>query len=93
MPPITVTMKDSIRTENPMPGVSDRTGRGKRAGEAGQHAAQREHPAVDQAGVDAERRHHARIVRGGADHLADPGAGEAEPEDAATASATAIRKR
>src|SRR5882757_1336730 len=26
MPPITVTMKDSIRTENPMPGVSERTG-------------------------------------------------------------------
>ena len=26
MPPITVTMKDSIRIEKPMPGVSDRTG-------------------------------------------------------------------
>jgi hypothetical protein len=26
MPPITVTMKDSISTENPMPGVSERTG-------------------------------------------------------------------
>ena len=26
MPPITVTMKDSIRTENPIPGVSERTG-------------------------------------------------------------------
>src|SRR5262245_28239406 len=26
MPPITVTIKDSISTENPMPGVSERTG-------------------------------------------------------------------
>jgi hypothetical protein len=26
MPPITVTMKDSMRTENPIPGVNDRTG-------------------------------------------------------------------
>ena len=32
--------------------------RGERAGKPRQHAAEREHAAIDKAGVDAERRHH-----------------------------------
>jgi hypothetical protein len=62
-----------------MPGVSERTGAA--SGKARQHAAQRKHAAIDQAGIDAERRHHARVMRRRADHLAEPGAGKPEPED------------
>ncbi len=39
MPPITVTMKLSIRIEKPMPGDSERTGAGERACQPRQPAA------------------------------------------------------
>ncbi len=42
MPPITVTMKDSISTEKPMPETSERTGTASAPGKAGKQAAQRE---------------------------------------------------
>ena len=61
MPPITTTTKQMISIWSPMPGIDRGDRRRDHAGERGERDAEREHDAVEQLDVDAQRLHHLAV--------------------------------
>ena len=78
IPPITVTMKLSIRIEKPMPGDSERTGAASAPASPASPPPTAKTIANSSVGVDAQRRNHLGVDRGGTHRLAEPGHRKAE---------------
>ena len=63
-----------------MPGCTAKIGPASRPGEAGKRGAEAEHDGVEQADVDAQRRHHGAVAGAGPDQHAQAGARDHEPQ-------------